>query len=301
MSRHQIILALQMLLLASFLMVSTLAGSSAGAGDPCDGKAPVVKHGYLEPTQEDDGISNRPKRTTVLTQNVVGLFRLFDDETRWDEFYLRFDEIDLTQELERLLANIRTGWPEMAEVRARGHWNPGTLVLDLEPSLLQAVVNSLADEGASAPLCTGHAAFDALNQTLSLRGVMAYPRINTILISFDPRNDLVRTALQYEAREGVKNARPDAPVGDGSGIHALWSDDKWYLVFRKAWGDCPSGCIHSELHYFIEHSLKVSRVSHEDAAAIPEFAEILAAHGWTQRGAGAHSGGGSPSKDVRKP
>ncbi len=118
---------------------------------------------------------------------------------------------------------------------------------------------------------------------------MTYPRINAVLITFDPRSDILLTASKYKAIEGVKNARPDASLGDGSGIQALWSDDKWHVVFRKAWGDCPSGCIHSELHYFIEHGVNVVRVNHEDAAAIPQFAEVLAAHGWRQRGAGTGS------------
>ncbi len=145
-------------------------------------------------------------------------------------------------------------------------------------------MSSLSEEGASAPLCTGQAAFDALNQNLNLRGVMVYQRSNAIVISFDPSNDIVSTALKYAAIEGVRHGQPEALLGDGSGIQALWSDDKWYVVFRKAWGDCPSGCINSELHYFIEQGVNVERVSHEDAVAVPEFAEILAAHGWTRRG-----------------
>ncbi len=151
MGRCQIALAPQMLLLASFLVVSTLFKPTASAADPCDGNAPVVKHGYLEPTEEDGGI--------ILTHNVVDFLRRFDDEARRDAFYRRFAEIDLTQELERLLANIRTHWPEMIEVRARGRWNPGTLILQLEPSLLEAVVSSLPEEEASPPLYTGYAAF----------------------------------------------------------------------------------------------------------------------------------------------
>ena len=74
------------------------------------------------------------------------------------------------------------------------------------------------------------------------------------------------------------------------------------MVFRKAWGDCLAGCIYSELHYFIEHGFNVLRVSHEDAATIPEFAEILAAQSWMQRGPGARSDEGSadPVKGTRK-
>ena len=49
-------LAVQMLLLASFLMVWALFWSPAGAADLCDGKAPLIKHGYLEPTEEGEGI-----------------------------------------------------------------------------------------------------------------------------------------------------------------------------------------------------------------------------------------------------
>ena len=25
---------------------------------------------------------------------------------------------------------------------------------------------------------------------------------------------------------------------------------RWYFVFRRAWGDCPSGCIDQELFFF---------------------------------------------------
>ena len=56
MSRLRITLAVQMLLLASFLMVWALFWSPAGAADLCDGKAPLIKHGYLEPTEEGEGI-----------------------------------------------------------------------------------------------------------------------------------------------------------------------------------------------------------------------------------------------------
>ena len=276
--RLKIVLVPQMFLLAYSLMASALIGSAATADDPCDGKAPVIKHGYLEHAEQDEGI--------ILKRDVVDLVDRLDDKAKRDAFYRRFAGIYLTQELERLLANIRSQWPDMVEVRVRGRWNPGTLVLQLEPFLLETVLRNLPEEGASAPLCTGHAAFDALNQTVNVRGVMTYPGINAILIAFDRRNDILFTALKYEAIEGVKSARPDAVLGDGSGIQAQWSNDKWYVVFRKAWGDCPAGCIHSELHYFIEHGVNVERLYHEDAEAIPEFAEVLAAHGWRQRGAG---------------
>ena len=285
MLRHQSGLALQVLLSVSFLAAWTSAGLSAPAGDPCDGKAPLVKHGHLAPTQEEDGVA--------LAQNVVRLLHLSDD--------LRLEGMDLIRELERLLANIRAHWPEMAEVRARGHWSPGDLVLRLETSLLQAVVKSLAEEGASAPLCTGRAAFDALNQTVGLRSVSTFPRFNTILLGIEPRNDPLRTALKYETIEGVKSARPEARIGDSSDIQALRSDGKWHVVFRKAWGDCPSGCIHSELHYFVEYGLNVSRIDHANAAAMPEFVEILAARGWTRRHAGGRPDPAWPAKEMRRP
>ena len=248
----------------------------------------MVEHGPIEPAERDDGV--------VLARNVVELLHRLDDQARWEALWEAFprrsDRLSLIPEMERLLATITSRWPAMAQVRARGGHNPGMVILKLEPSLLAAVEDGLAEEGRSAPLCTGHAAFDALNRSLGARGVVANSRLKTIYIYLDPRTDVLFAALEYNKTAGVDSARPSYPRGDGSGIQALWSHGQWYVVFREAWGDCPSGCIYSELHYFVVHRDDALRVHHRDAVAIPEFVEILAALRWRRRGQAAHSDAG---------
>ena len=36
---------------------------------------------------------------------------------------------------------------------------------------------------------------------------------------------------------------------DGSDIAMHKTSGNWHVVMRKAWGDCPSGCIHEETHF----------------------------------------------------
>ena len=197
-----------------------------------------------------------------------------------------FSRDDLTDEIARVLGIIRSAWPEMAEVNARPRWEPGTLVLGLEPSLFEAVSVSLPEEeGVSAPFCTGHPGFDALNAAVGLRAVevLSFEYVRAIVIRFDPRESVHFASVSYGDVEGVAYARPDFVLGDGSDIEMLWSDGKWYAVFRRAWGDCPAGCIFSELNFFVEHRGDVKRIDPERAAEIGEFARLLAERGWRQR------------------
>ena len=231
--------------------------------DACGDKAPVVTSGRLEWTSETD--------PAILARRVLEI--------------PGFSGHGLIDEIERVLGIIRSTWPEMAEVNARPIWKPGTLILRLEPFLFEAVSVSLPEEGVSAPFCTGHPEFDALNAAVGLRGVEILPFEYTrvIVIRFDTREHVYSAGASYEKIEGVIYARPEAMLGGGSDIEVLRTDGKWYVVFRRAWGDCPSGCIFSELNFFVEHKGDVKRIDPERAAKIEEFTQILAERGWRQR------------------
>ncbi len=238
----------------------------------CGDKAPVVTRGTLGQTSETDPV--------ILARHLIARSA--------DEPSLEIPDFsghDLTDEIARVLRMIRSTWPEMAEINARPLWEPGTLILHLEPFLFEAVSLGLPEEeGVSAPFCTGHPGFDALNAAVGLRGVEILSfGVRIIVIKFDPDENVHSASVSYEDVEGVIFAEPDIVLGDGSNIEMLWSDGKWYVVFRKAWGDCPSGCIFSELYFFVEHEGDVKRIDLERAAEIEEFAKILAVHGWMQR------------------
>ena len=258
-SRISVIAALWMLATACFAGSPAPLPSAVVPADPCGGEAVVVTRGILERTSKADPL--------ILAHRAIV----------WSD-----DRID---EIARVLAIIRSTWPEMAEVNARPRWEPGTLILRLEPSLFEAVSLSLPKEGVSAPFCTGHPEFDALNVAVGLRGVeiLSFEYARGLVIRFDPREHLPSAAISYKEIEGVISARPDFVLGDGSDIEMMRSGGKWYVVFRKAWGDCPAGCLFSELHFFVEHKGKVKRTDPERAADIEEFAQILAERGWMQR------------------
>lgn len=272
---HISITAVLQLLATVFLFVamSALCPFAIADTDPCEGKAPVVTHGAFKRTGDAEA--------SILTHRF--LIRS-DDKTEMDvaDSYRSFK---MTEEITRVLAAIRTGWPDVAEVTARPQWEPGTLIIGLEPSLFESVSLGLPEEGNSVPLCTGHAEFDALNAAVGLQAVelLTLKYAPSIVIRFDPRRNIHLTGASYENIRGVKYARPDSSIGDGPDIQALRSAGKWYMVFRKAWGDCPSGCLFSELYFFIEHNGDVKRVGPERAAVMAEFAEILADRVWRQR------------------
>ncbi len=263
MVRNSIIAVLWMLVTACFAG-SPVLPSAVISPDACGDKAPVVTRGALERASETDPV--------ILARRALEI--------------PDFSGHGLVDEIARVLGIIRSTWPEMAEVNARPRWEPGTLILNLEPSLFKAISLGLPEEeGASAPFCTGHPEFDALNAAVGLRGVEIFPLeyVRAMEIRFDPRERVYSAGASYEKIEGVIYARPVSVLGDSSDIEMLWSDGKWYAVFRRAWGDCPSGCIFSELYFFVEHEGKVERIDLGRAAGIEEFAEILAKRGWTQR------------------
>ena len=262
MVKISIVAVLWMLVTACFAG-SPVSPSAVTPPDACGDKAPVVTRGTLGRTSETDPV--------ILARRVLEIPDLSGRS--------------FIDEIARVLGIIRSTWPEMAEVNARPRWEPGTLILSLEPSLFEAVSVSLPEEGVSAPFCTGHPEFDALNAAVGLRGVEILPFEYTrvIVIRFDPREHIYSAGASYEKIEGVIYAEPNLVLGDGSDIEVLWSEGKWYAVFRRAWGDCPSGCIFSELHFFVEHEGEVKRIDPERAAEIGEFAKILAERGWMQR------------------
>ena len=180
-----------------------------------------------------------------------------------------------------LLATIRADWPELRGITARMDHQPGVLLLMLERSLAELVLRSLAKEGTSGRFLTGVDAFDRLNAEIGLRGVQSSRFMPEYFVFwFDPDADEIRAAQKYEALQGVSGASIDGMVGDSSDIDALWDGERWHIVFRKAWGDCPAGCIYSELSFFTGDSGGVAAVDPILASGMPGFREIVHRRGW---------------------
>ena len=240
----------------------------ARAVDECGGEVPVVTHGRVERTglSEAEILAMRVARSADTTAEGTPL--------------LPRGGSGLAEELARVLRAVRAAHPQMEAVTARSPWEPGALIVHLEPTLFEEVSSALAAPGATAPLCTAHASFDALNVSLGVGAVESFPFMDAIVMRFDPYRDMTLAALAYQSLDGVRGAEPNFHLGDGPDIGARWVDGTWYLVFREASGDCPSGCIGSELHFFTERDAVVERLDFDRSERLAPFARILLERQW---------------------
>ena len=168
----------------------------------------------------------------------------------------------------------------MAEVHVREEYRPGRIILGLEGELRDTVVGTWNDENALDPPPTGHAAFDALNAKLGLRAAETLRHGGFAFLDVDERVDVVEATLAYFTIDGVTYARPEWMVGGSPDIDAAKVQGTWHFVFRNAWGDCPAGCIHSELSFFTVADGEVRWIEPAEARAMEPFAALLADRGW---------------------
>ena len=91
----------------------------------------------------------------------------------------------------------------------RAPWEPGALILELEPALFEVLSSALAAPGASAPFCTGEEDFDALNAAVGLMAVQPFLFASTVVLRFDPHRNVLAAARAYASLEGVRDAAPE--------------------------------------------------------------------------------------------
>jgi hypothetical protein len=57
-------------------------------------------------------------------------------------------------------------------------------------------------------------------------------------------------AFEYSKLRGIEGASANGYGGDWPNTYPWIVDDELVFLVREAWGDCPSGCIHSKFWYF---------------------------------------------------
>ncbi len=196
---------------------------------------------------------------------------LFVDEQRLDL---------LAREIGSVLGLVRTRYPAMAEIAARQL--PAVLRLEIEGALLDDIAGRWAGVSAGAVPATGHAVFEALNSRLGLRTVEFWPASAAVYLRFPDQVNPRAAVEAYAAIAGVAEARFEQRRIDGSDIAVRRANGTWHVVMRKAWGDCPSGCIHKETHFFAVGSGHVERIDGKIAREMPVFWTIegIARLGW---------------------
>ncbi len=186
----------------------------------------------------------------------------------------------LRHEVKQALSLIRRAYPAMTKVRVREEYRPGRIILGLEGELKDSVVGLWNGENALDPPPTGHAAFDALNARLGLRAAEVLRAGGFAFLEVDERVDVVEATLAYLFIDGVDYARPEWMVGGSPDVDAAKAQGTWHFVFRNAWGDCPAGCIYSELSFFTVAEGEVQRLEPPEARSMDPFAALLEVRGW---------------------
>lgn len=193
---------------------------------------------------------------------------------------------EVVQQLTDALSAIRGFYPEMANVEARETYaGRKGLILGLDPEVFSSVSRVVESGSSPFALRTGYARFDTLNALLGVRAVDVYPRFESVVFHFDPTVDLDHVAMRYSTLTRViRSVELDALLSDGPDIEVSMSQGSLYFVFRDAWGDCPSGCLNVDLHFFVVQNGDARRIDPVSAMHIPELAAIRENRGWFHRG-----------------
>lgn len=187
---------------------------------------------------------------------------------------------ELAREIEGVLKRLRYAYPEVEKISVRAAHQPGVLLLGVKPGLFRAVANLLEDKNEPVALRTGNAAFDALNAKLGLRAVRPYRQTGVLAMHLSERANVGAARRAYKKIAGVEYAESDAHLGDGSDIEAAKAGGVWHIVVRKAWGDCPSGCIYKKLFFFTVKEGQVERVEPARAVGTLAFRKLLWIRRW---------------------
>jgi hypothetical protein len=91
-----------------------------------------------------------------------------------------------------------------------------------------------------------------------------------ISLYFEGRLNPERLAELYLTRPSVVYAEPNGVVGDFSNIYAWISQEGMTYLFRKGWGDCPSGCIYRLYWYFEVAASVIKYIGSWDPRTEPE-------------------------------
>lgn len=253
--------------------VLALAGCGVSPGfeeDFSHGHAPIVV--YADDWEPPAASTEANVLTRRILQRSGTDFRLYAPQSR-----------ELAREIERILSRIRSIHPMIKDVTARDSFDPWSLILHLERDLYRKVSRAVPLVSLSSgpfPLRTGHEKFDTLNMEHGLAAIELFPHFSIAVFHFNQPIDPFLSRVVYSSIEGVEAVELDALLVDGPDLEASKSQGIWYVVFRKAWGDCPSGCIFRELYFFTVEDDEVERIGSVEAMDMPRFADLVELRGW---------------------
>jgi hypothetical protein len=153
---------------------------------------------------------------------------------------------NLSLQIDRELQGIRGGfassYPVLDSLNFLCPWIPGMILVQFTPEAAQQIRTG------------SYHAWDENNQSLGLSWfhLSAYDslRVYFVTLSFTPLLHPRRLAELYSTLPGALDAGPGGGYFDHSNVYPRQTGQGMSYLFRKAWGDCESGCIASEFWYF---------------------------------------------------
>jgi len=151
---------------------------------------------------------------------------------------------DLLETIEADFDSIRAEYADstlLASVEFFPPWEPSKILIQLTPEGVQRLRDG------------DFAEFDSLGVEFGITKVdtaSLWRYLRVAKLSFNGLKHPVRIAREYAALSDVVFAEPNGFVGDWSNVYPWKITDGMSYLIRYAWGDCPSGCIHSILWYF---------------------------------------------------
>jgi hypothetical protein len=156
----------------------------------------------------------------------------------------------LATEIDVVLTRVRQLEPVTEGISAFPDHEPGALLVGVQGSLGVLIADAFAGQETVTSLVTGSEEFDSLVRQLCLESARLYAERSAVYFSFSDLMIVRVAAHAFSDISGVRYADPQWNAGDGSDIALEKVGADWYVVFREASGDCPSGCIVQELYYF---------------------------------------------------
>jgi len=151
---------------------------------------------------------------------------------------------NLYEQVLRDLAVIRSTWGDSIQnvdrIRFWTSWVPSCLILGFDDTTTQQLLDGVYD------------AWDDLNERYELTSMDTthLARDGFVVLYFVGRLHSWRLAESYQDLPGVWAASPNYLPGDWSNVYARQTLTGMGYLFRRGWGDCPSGCLYSEYWYF---------------------------------------------------
>jgi len=181
----------------------------------------------------------------------------------------------LSAEIDGVLALVRTGRPNLESIHARAH-TTSLVEVNLEPELMNRLVDLWNEGEVSGSFVTGAPDFDLLNAVVGLCDIYPLRSIDWVFLYLDSTVNGWVAANLYESAAGVLDSFSGSFKLDNPVVEAVKQSDTWFVVFRDAWGDCPSGCLKEELFFYAVTDGEVTEVHRADAFADPAFQQVLA-------------------------